>query len=110
MSAALAIAWALPAASVRTSAADYLSTAIWVYTILIFVYVLLQLLFGLGVRIPYSRASDGALTFLRDVCEPFLRVFRRIVPPLGAIDLSPLLAIIALQLLNGLVVQGLLHG
>jgi YggT family protein len=97
-------------ASARTSIADYLSTAIWVYTILIFVYVLMQLLFSVGLRVPYSRVTDALLTFLRDVCEPFLRIFRRIIPPLGAIDLSPLVAIVALQLINGFLVQGILHG
>jgi uncharacterized protein YggT (Ycf19 family) len=48
--------------------------------------------------------------FLRDICEPFLRIFRRLIPSFGGIDLSPLLAIITLEILNGIVVQGFIHG
>ena len=31
--------------------------------------------------------------FLHDVCEPYLRIFRRLLPPLGPLDLSPVVAI-----------------
>jgi uncharacterized protein YggT (Ycf19 family) len=97
-------------ASTRTTIAEYVSAVIYVYIVLIFLYVLLQLLFSVGLRIPYSRATDVILTFLRDVCEPLLRVFRRIIPPLGPVDFSPIIAIIVLELLNGFLVQGILHG
>jgi YggT family protein len=97
-------------ASARTDIAEYLSTLIYVYTLLIILYVVVQLLFSLGLRPPYSRATDVVMGFLRDVCEPFLRVFRRLIPSFGGIDLSPLLAIITLEILNGIVVQGLIHG
>ena len=50
------------------------------------------------------------LGFLRDICEPFLRIFRRLIPALGGIDFSPLLAIITLQIINSVVVAGLIHG
>jgi uncharacterized protein YggT (Ycf19 family) len=96
-------------ASTRTTIADYLSTAIYVYIVIIFVYVLLQVLFSVGLRIPYSRASDAVLTFLRDVCEPFLRPFRRFAS-FGPVDFSPIVAIIVLELVNGFLVQGILHG
>jgi uncharacterized protein YggT (Ycf19 family) len=49
------------------------------------------------------------LTFLRDVCEPILRIFRPFAR-FGPVDLSPIFAIIVLELLNGLLVQGILHG
>jgi YggT family protein len=102
------VATALILASVRTGIADFLSTVIYIYTLLIFLYVVLQLLLQLGLRIPYSRSTDAILTFLRDVCEPFLRLIRRVIPPFGAIDLSPLIAIILLQLVNSLIVQELI--
>ena len=96
--------------SARTQIADYLSTLIYVYTLLIIVYIVIQLLFAVGLRPPYSRTTDVVLGFLRDVCEPFLRVFRRVIPSFGGIDFSPILAILTLQLINSLVVQGAIHG
>jgi YggT family protein len=97
-------------ASVRTEIAGYLSTLIYVYILLIVCYIITQLLFSFGVRPPYSRASDAVLSFLRDVCEPFLRIFRRVIPMVGAFDFSPIVAIIVLSLINSLLVNGLIHG
>ena len=54
--------------------------------------------------------SDAILTFLRDVSEPFLRIFRRILPTFGGLDFSPILAIFTLQIINRLVVESLIHG
>lgn len=97
-------------ASVRVEIANYLSTLIYVYTLLIVLYIVTQLLFAFGVRPPYSRWSDAILSFLRDVCEPFLRIFRRIIPRVGAFDFSPVVAIIVLELINSIVVQKLIRG
>ena len=96
-------------ASVRTEVAGYLSTLIYVYTLLIVIHIVTQLLFAFGVRPPYSRATDAVLTFLRDVCEPYLRIFRRIIPMVGAFDFSPIVAIIVLSLVGNVVVS-LIHG
>jgi YggT family protein len=97
-------------ASTRTSIADFLSTLIYVYTLLLFAFIVIQLLFAAGVRPPYSRATDSVLGFLRDVCEPYLRIFRGIIPSFGGLDFSPIIAFIALQLFNSIVVQGFIHG
>lgn len=101
---------AIPLASVRTEVANYLSTLVYVYTLLIVLYIVIQLLFAFGVRPPYSRYSDAVLTFLRDVCEPFLRIFRRVIPQIGPFDFSPVVAILVLELFNSIVVQGAIHG
>jgi YggT family protein len=45
------------------------------------------------------------LTFLRDVTEPYLRIFRRFIPPLGPLDLSPIVAILVLQIGGGIIVE-----
>jgi len=97
-------------ASARTQVAGFLSTLIYVYILLIFAYIVIQLLFSVGVRPPYSRTTDRVLGFLHDVCEPFLRIFRRFLPQFGALDLSPMLAIFSLYLLDIVVVQGFIHG
>jgi YggT family protein len=97
-------------ASARTQIADFLATLIYVYTLLIILYVIIQLLFSVGLRPPYSRTIDTILGFLRDICEPFLRLFRRIIPAFGGLDLSPILAIFTLQIVNRILVEGLIHG
>jgi uncharacterized protein YggT (Ycf19 family) len=97
-------------ASARTQIADYLSTVIYIYTLLIILFIVIQLLFAAGLRPPYSRALDAVLSFLRDVCEPFLRIFRRVIPSFGGFDFSPILAIFTLAIFNGIIVQGLIHG
>jgi YggT family protein len=88
----------------RGDIANYVSALFYVYIILIFAYILLNLVFSFGLRMPYSRWSDAVLSFLRDVSEPYLRLFRRFIPPLGAIDLSPMIAIIVLYIVQSLVV------
>ena len=60
-----------------------------VYVLAIIAYVITS-----WVRLPYS--LNPLQRFLHDVCEPYLRVWRRILPPLGPLDLSPVLAVIVL--------------
>ena len=90
----------LLAAITRNDVADYVSALFTVYIILIFLYILANLLFSFGLRPPYSRAMDAVMNFLRDVTEPYLRVFRRFIPPIGMFDLSPMIAIIVLYILD----------
>jgi YggT family protein len=101
---------ALPIATARVEIANYLSTLIQVYTLLIIVYIVVNLLLAIGLRPPYSRTTDAILGFLRDICEPFLRIFRRVIPMMGGFDFSPILAILTLQIVNNLVVRGAIHG
>ncbi len=96
-------------ASARGEIAGYLSTLIYVYTLLIILHIVVQLLFSFGVKPPYSRASDAVLRFLRDVCEPYLRIFRRFIPMFGSFDFSPIVAIIVLSVVGNLLV-GLIRG
>jgi YggT family protein len=95
-------------ASARGDVAEFLSTVIYVYTLVIIVYIVTNLLFAAGIRPPYSRTGSAILGFLRDVCEPFLRIFRRILPSFGGFDFSPIVAIIVLGIVNRVVVEGLI--
>lgn len=97
-------------ASARTDIAEFLSTVIYIYTLLIIIYIVTNLLFAAGLRPPYSRWSNAVLAFLRDVCEPFLRIFRRILPSFGGFDFSPIIAIIVLGIVNRVLVEGVIHG
>jgi uncharacterized protein YggT (Ycf19 family) len=92
-------------ATARDTVANYLQALIYVYSIIIFAYVLTSLVFSLGVRVPYARWSDALLSFLRDVSEPYLRIFRRFLPMLGPIDISPIVGILVLQIVGGILVN-----
>jgi len=95
------------AAISRVDVANYVDKVFLVYIVLIFVYILLNLMFSFGVRPPYSRWSDAILNFLRDVCEPYLRIFRRFIPPVGMIDFTPMIAIIVLYFVRTIVVNAI---
>jgi YggT family protein len=97
----------LALAVTRVDIANYVSALFTVYIVLIFAYILLNLLFSFGVRTPYSRWSDAVLNFLRDVSEPYLKLFRRFIPQFGAVDLSPMIAIIILYVVRTLVVNAI---
>jgi YggT family protein len=89
---------------VRDEIADFLSALIWVYTLIIIAWIVAQLVFSLGARVPYNRFFSAIMDFLRDVSEPYLRIFRRLGLRAGPIDFSPIVAILALQILGGIVV------
>jgi YggT family protein len=94
----------LLAAITRNDIANYVEAVFLVYILLIFVYILLNMMFSLGLRPPYSRFVDAVMNFLRDVCEPYLRIFRRFIPPIGMFDLTPMIGIILLLVVETLVV------
>jgi YggT family protein len=76
----------------------FVDVFIWVYTLLLFAYVLTS-----WIRLPYSPWLNRVQRFLYDVCDPYLRIFRRFLPPLGPLDLSPMVAIFVLFILRGVV-------
>ena len=95
------------AAVTRGDIANYVQALFLVYILLIFIYILLNMMFSLGLRPPYSRWTDAVMNFLRDVCEPYLRIFRRFIPPIGMFDLTPMIAIILLYVVETIVVSAI---
>jgi len=91
----------------RADIATYVSALFDVYIALILVYILLNLLLSFGLRPPYSRIFDVIMDFLRDVCEPYLRLFRKFIPPLGMIDLSPMVDLFVLFIVDILVTNAI---
>jgi len=91
-------------ATVREQIAAFLGALLLVYILIIFAYIITTLIFSFGGRIPYSGWSSALLGFLRDVSEPYLGLFRRFIPPIGPIDISPIVAILVLQLVGGLII------
>ena len=98
----------LPLAAIgRTQIADYVDTLVLVYLVLIFIRIIMSWV----PRIPYNLYLDKVLTFVRDVTDPYLNLFRRFLPPIklgpGALDLSPVVATIVL-IIVGNIVSGLI--
>ena len=89
----------------RQEIADFLDAFVTVYVIVIIAWVVIQFIFAMGVRLPYSRWSNAVLDFLRDVSNPWLNLFRRLPLRIGPLDLSPIVAIIVLQIVGGLIVS-----
>jgi YggT family protein len=77
---------------------NFINVFIGVYILVILVYIITS-----WIRLPYSPWLNRIQRFLYDVCDPYLRLFRRIVPPLGPLDLSPMLAVIVLLVLRQLI-------
>jgi YggT family protein len=87
----------------RDDVANYVNTLILVYLVLIFIRVIISWL----PRIPYNRPLQVVLNFVSDVVDPYLNLFRRVLPPVrlgpGALDLSPIVATFVLLIVGGLV-------
>jgi YggT family protein len=99
----------IPLALNRGDIADYVGALFLVYIILI----LLNVLISWVPRMPYNRALRAVLDFITETTNPYLNLFRRFLPPIGgggfAIDLSPIIGIVVLFILQALVV-GLIEG
>lgn len=83
------------------------ATGLIVQTVLQFINIYLLLIF---VRILLSwfqtaEWANSAMSFLGPITDPYLNIFRSVVPPLGGMDFSPILAILALQVLSSLLAQ-----
>ena len=102
------MSWLLLAVT-RDDVARYVYTLFLIYTILIFIRVLMSWF----TRIPYNTVLNAVLEFVRETTDPYLLLFRRFVPMVrigpGALDLSPIVAIIVLQIV-GRIVVGIIRG
>jgi YggT family protein len=92
----------LPLALTRGDVADYVDTLVLVYLVLIFIRIILSWFRS----IPYNVWLNGFLTFVHDVTNPYLNLFRRFIPlaRLGpaALDLSPIVATFVLLIVGGI--------
>ena len=91
----------------RTDVADYLQTLAYVYLVLIFIRIILSWV----PRMPYNRWLNAGVKFVSDVTDPYLNLFRRILPPVrmgpGALDLSPIVATFVLIIVSSLVANAI---
>ena len=96
-------------ASVRTEIADFLGALLLVYLICIVGWIVLNFIFAMGARMPYNRHASAVMGFLRDVTEPYLRIFRPLPLRIGPLDLTPIVAILLLQIVGNIII-GLIRG
>jgi YggT family protein len=91
----------------REDIAHYVSTLITVYIVLIFIRILMSWF----TRIPYNRYLDAVLKFVSEVTDPFLNFFRRFIPTVrigpGALDLSPIVAVLVLSIVGSIVTRAI---
>lgn len=99
----------IPPAINRGDVADYVQALFVVYFILIFANIVLSFV----PRMPYRPWLKAVVDFVHETTDPYLNIFRRVLRPIGGgqfgIDLSPMLAIIVLFLLDGIIVRALLE-
>ena len=95
----------IPLAAIdRADIADYVSALFLVYLILIFARILLSWI----PRMPYNPILSSVVNFIHEVTDPYLNLFRRVLPPVGgggfALDLSPMIATFVLIIVWQIVV------
>jgi YggT family protein len=78
----------------------FVTVFIDVYILMIFAYILTS-----WIRLPYSPWLNRVQRFLYDVSEPYLRLFRRVIPPFGPLDISPVVAVLVLVIVQTLLVD-----
>jgi len=88
----------------RNEIADFVNALFNVYSLCIIAWIVISFIFALGARVPYSRPVNVVMDFLRDVSEPYLRIFRRLGLRAGPIDFSPIVALIVLRLVQSVLV------
>jgi YggT family protein len=79
------------------SIVSFVQVFIYVYSILILAYIITS-----WVRLPYSLWLNRIQRFLYDVCDPYLRIWRRILPTFGPLDLSPVVGVAFLYIISNI--------
>jgi YggT family protein len=95
----------IPLALSRADVATYVDALFIVYIVLIFANILISYV----PRMPYNRVLRALLDFVKETTDPYLNFFRRFLPPIGgggfALDLSPVIGIIVLFVVQAVVVS-----
>jgi uncharacterized protein YggT (Ycf19 family) len=83
-----------------SKAETFVNVFVSVYSLLILLYIVASWL-----RLPYSPWLNRIQRFLFDVSEPYLRLFRRLLPSMGPLDLSPMIGIIVLVIFGQVLIR-----
>ena len=97
----------------RVDVANYVDALFTIYTVMILIWIVISWVVSFRGSLPYNTALRVVTNFVEQCVTPFLNLFRRIMPPIGAggmaLDLSPIIAIIVLMLARAIIV-GLIEG
>ena len=88
----------------RGDVADYAAALLFVYTVLIILNVVLSWVQQFR-PIPYNLPLRAVTGFIEESTNPYLNVFRGFIPRIGPLDISPIVAILALSILGGIAVD-----
>ena len=77
---------------------------LWLYTMVVIAAVVMSWLVGFGVINTYNHFARSLVQFLDGLTEPLFRQVRRILPPIGGLDLSPLMGLIGIMVLQKVVI------
>ena len=99
---------ALLTAITRNDVAQYVDSLFLVYVILIFARIVISWVVTFRGSLPYNPVLRAVTNFIEQVVDPYLNLFRRLLPPVGggrmSLDLSPIIAVIVLLVVQGIVV------
>ncbi len=87
----------LPLGDAISRVETFIDVFITLYGVVLIAYILMS-----WVRLPYSLTLDRIQHFVHDVSEPYLRLFRRLLPMAGPLDFSPMVAFLALYAVDRL--------
>jgi YggT family protein len=94
----------------RSDVANYVDALFTVFLILIITRIVLSWI-QMFRPIPYNMPLRATIGFVEESVDPYLNMFRRLIPPIGGggmgIDLSPMIGIILLVIVQGLVVNAI---
>lgn len=90
------------------SLAWILGTIIQIFILIIILEVALSWLIAFELVNPENEAARNLTNLLKRVTDPVYKPIRKYVPPVGGIDLTPLVVIIGVQIIAGLIFRLLL--
>ena len=97
----------------RGDVASFVDNLFLVYIIMIIAWIVIGWVVAFRGSIPYNRPLRAVTGFIEETVTPYLNLFRRLLPPIGgggmAIDLSPMIGLILLFVVQGITV-GLIRG
>lgn len=93
----------------RNDVASFVDNLFLVFIILIIASIVISWVVTFRGSLPYNRPLRAVTDFIDEVVNPYLNVFRRLLPPIGAggmaLDLSPMIGLILLLLAQGIIVE-----